>query len=254
MFWIHPRKPWLKLRRKTAAAVAVMQMGVRDHTQIAAMVGLSPAEIARIDAAEDKAVRELVLEGIPAGEFFALVQQIRCPKCGGLLTLAPCVTCGLDGDRRLSTRGPRMTPRHLPSRYGSPRILLATADVELRSSIHQLLRYSGYDVSVCRSASALMDRFGQRATAGGIDRFELLICDARLLDFPAVAALQQLRRRRQPPLVLLSPDDRRSIPDMSDRLRASQVCGRFDLMGQLAMVRRLVPLHTAAGRGLRAPP
>ena len=93
MLWTHPRKPWLRLRRKVCAVLAVIQMGIRDHARIAVAVGLTADEVAEIDAAEDEAIRELVLEGIPAGEFFALAKEIRCPICGGRLTLAPCVTC-----------------------------------------------------------------------------------------------------------------------------------------------------------------
>lgn len=106
MLWIHPRKPWLKLRRKVVAVIAVIQMGIRDHAQIASLVGLKPEEVARIDSAEDPCVRELSLEGLPPGEFFALVREFRCGECGARLTLVPCVTCQTHQLRHLAVDEP----------------------------------------------------------------------------------------------------------------------------------------------------
>ena len=111
MLWTHPRKPWLSLRRKACAALAVIEMGIRDHAQIAAAVGLSLEEVAQIDAAEDAAIRELGLEGIPAGEFFALAKVIRCPRCGARLTLAPCVTCQSSCNAPAQAEAPDHHPR-----------------------------------------------------------------------------------------------------------------------------------------------
>ena len=91
--WTHPRKPELSLPQKTAAVVAVMEMGVRDLSLIAEAVGLTLKEVRSIDLAEDEAVRRLSVCGIPAGEFFNLVRGIRCPRCGGTIFIAPCVAC-----------------------------------------------------------------------------------------------------------------------------------------------------------------
>jgi hypothetical protein len=83
----------VKVPRRTAAALALMQIGVRDYAMIAAAVGLTEREIRRIDMAEDPLVRELGVHGIPLGEYFHLRSRVRCPRCLAWITVAPCVTC-----------------------------------------------------------------------------------------------------------------------------------------------------------------
>ncbi|NIP87141.1 MAG: hypothetical protein GTO03_16910 [Planctomycetales bacterium] len=255
MLWTHPRKPWIRLRRKVVAAVAVMQMGIQDHQAIASIVGLSLAEIGRIDAAGDRAIRELVLEGIPAGEFFTLVQQIRCPGCGALLTLAPCVTCQLNVAFGHRAAGGRPRPMALPDRQLVPQILLATADVELRYSIGRLLEQSGYDVTHCRTTGCLADALAARRSSTSLARLELLICDERFLDESTIRVLYRLRQEGQPPpLMLLTQREPHLVRGAKQRLQASAVCARFDLAGQLATVRRVVPMQGSVDPCLRGPP
>ncbi len=68
-------------------------MGITDYERIGAAVGLNATEVERIDMAEDKSIRQLCLAGVPYGHYFTLEAHIRCPKCSGMITLAPCVAC-----------------------------------------------------------------------------------------------------------------------------------------------------------------
>ncbi len=83
-----------------AAAISLMEMGITDYDRIGAAVGLDASEVQRIDMAEDKAIRQLCLAGVPYGHYFTLESHIRCPKCSGMITLAPCVACDTPGTTR----------------------------------------------------------------------------------------------------------------------------------------------------------
>ena len=91
--WRHPAHRGIKVPYAAAAAISLMEMGITDYERIAAAVGLDAAEVERIDMAEDKAIRQLCLAGVPYGHYFTLEAHIRCPKCSGMITLAPCVAC-----------------------------------------------------------------------------------------------------------------------------------------------------------------
>lgn len=91
--WRHPTQRGIKVPYAAAAAISLMEMGITDYDRIAAAVGLNAAEVERIDMAEDKSIRQLCLTGVPYGHYFTLEHQIRCPKCSGMITLAPCVAC-----------------------------------------------------------------------------------------------------------------------------------------------------------------
>jgi hypothetical protein len=86
----------------SAAAVSLMEMGITDYERIAQAVGLDAEEVERIDMAEDKAIRQLCLAGIPYGHYFTLEHRIRCPKCSGMIVLAPCVACDMPSPARPS--------------------------------------------------------------------------------------------------------------------------------------------------------
>ncbi len=77
-----------------------MEMGITDYDRIGQAVGLNAAEVERIDMAEDKSIRQLCLAGIPYGHYFTLEHRIRCPKCSGMIVLAPCVACDAPGTSR----------------------------------------------------------------------------------------------------------------------------------------------------------
>jgi len=89
-----------KLPHTSAAAIAVMEMGISDYSVIAGAVGLSEEEVEQIDMSDDSRIRKLGSRGIPFGEYFHLRSKIRCPKCSASITIAPCVAC-------TSSRGPR---------------------------------------------------------------------------------------------------------------------------------------------------
>jgi hypothetical protein len=91
--WQHPTEPRIEIPYRVAAAIAVMQMGISDYSVIAGAVGLTVEEVERVDMAEDRCVRQLAVAGIPAGEFFRLRDRVRCPKCQGRLSIAPCLAC-----------------------------------------------------------------------------------------------------------------------------------------------------------------
>ena len=56
--------------------------------------------------AEDKSIRQFCLAGVPYGHYFTLESRIRCPKCSGMITLAPCVAC--DAPSAVAPRWPTM--------------------------------------------------------------------------------------------------------------------------------------------------
>jgi len=91
--WRHPSDAQLRVPRKTAAAIAVMEMGIKDYRLIGEAVGLEAADVKEIDLAGDGPIRRLGVQGIPAGEYFNLRTTICCPKCGAKVTIAPCVAC-----------------------------------------------------------------------------------------------------------------------------------------------------------------
>jgi hypothetical protein len=99
--WRHPLKRNIKVPHRTAAAIAVMEMGVSDYSVIATAVGLTIDEVKQIDMAEDSPIRQLCCEGIPYGEYFTLEREIRCPKCHAKVRFAPCVAC--DGPTKYRT-------------------------------------------------------------------------------------------------------------------------------------------------------
>jgi len=79
--------------RRTGAALALMQIGIRDYGMIASAAGLTEREVKCIDMADDPQVKELGVRGIPFGQYFHLRQRVRCPKCAARITVAPCVAC-----------------------------------------------------------------------------------------------------------------------------------------------------------------
>lgn len=91
--WRHPTKSDIRVPYKTAAAMAVMEMGITDFDDIAEAVGLTVADIKRIDQVEEEGVRRLCSERIPYGEYFKLAIHLRCPRCSAKTIMAPCATC-----------------------------------------------------------------------------------------------------------------------------------------------------------------
>lgn len=106
--WRHPYKRGLQVPYRTATAIALMEMGVRDYRQIATATGSSECEIKKIDLCQDQHVRQLGCEGIPYGEYFRLEKALRCPKCRAILTLVPCVACDSPGKYRVAQQRGRV--------------------------------------------------------------------------------------------------------------------------------------------------
>jgi len=91
--WRHPTDVRLRVPRKTAATIALMEMGITDYAVIAAAVDLDVNEVKQIDLTTEGPIRRLGVEGIPVGEYFNLRTVVCCPKCGAKVTIAPCVAC-----------------------------------------------------------------------------------------------------------------------------------------------------------------
>lgn len=94
--------------RRTAATLALMQMGIHDYPTLASVVGLTEQEVKHIDMATDPQVRELGVQGIPFGEYFHLRRRVRCPTCFAWITVAPCVACQVRAAQRAEVK------EHLP--------------------------------------------------------------------------------------------------------------------------------------------
>ena len=56
--------------------------------------------VATIDSATDRNIRRIGVDGIPSGEYFTLLEKVRCPGCGAWITVAPCVACHLISGRQ----------------------------------------------------------------------------------------------------------------------------------------------------------
>ena len=91
--WRHPTKRDLVVPYQAAAVIALMEMGLSDYATIADAVGLSVAEVESIEAAQDRAVRQLCVERIPIGQYFKLRTLIRCPRCSARISVVPCIAC-----------------------------------------------------------------------------------------------------------------------------------------------------------------
>lgn len=91
--WRHPTNAKVTLPYASAAVIALIELGLSDYSVIAEAVGLNVEDVQRIDNAEDVVVRQLAVEGLPHGEYFKLRARIRCPKCNGLIVIAPCISC-----------------------------------------------------------------------------------------------------------------------------------------------------------------
>jgi len=78
---------------RVEAALAVMQMGVSDYAQIASSVGLTEEQVESIDMSDDVRIRSLAAHGVCPDKRYRLVRPLRCPKCRGRITVAPCLTC-----------------------------------------------------------------------------------------------------------------------------------------------------------------
>jgi hypothetical protein len=82
-----------KLPLRVETALAVMQMGVSDYTTIATSVGLTEQEVEQIDLSDDRRIRRLGIRGVSPEKQYRLLRPLRCPKCRGLTTVAPCLVC-----------------------------------------------------------------------------------------------------------------------------------------------------------------
>lgn len=83
-----PRTYWREL-----GVVALMRMGRTDYAEIGELLELSPADVEKIDEANDERVRTWALFGTPFGEYADLTRPIRCGECGSLVDKAPCLAC-----------------------------------------------------------------------------------------------------------------------------------------------------------------
>lgn len=81
------------LPTRVEAALAVMQMGIKDYDTIAATVGIAREDVSEIDHSQDQRIRRLAVEGLDPDKRFHLVRPLRCPKCRSRITVAPCLTC-----------------------------------------------------------------------------------------------------------------------------------------------------------------
>jgi hypothetical protein len=77
---------------------------------------LSEQEIAQIDSAKDKHVRELAIQGTARDVYYHLRTKITCPGCGSIIYLVPCVACTVAKSHRSSCgkRSPLAPRRTLP--------------------------------------------------------------------------------------------------------------------------------------------
>jgi hypothetical protein len=93
---MHPARSAADLPRSVAATLALIETGLHDYATIASAVGLTAADVRRIDMSDDPLIRRLGVDGLPRGEFFHLRRKVRCPKCAAWIVLAPCVACHVE--------------------------------------------------------------------------------------------------------------------------------------------------------------
>jgi len=94
----------LRVPRRTAAVLALIETGITDYEVLSKAVGLSVDEVFQIDMAQDPEIRRLGIDGLPSGEYFRLRNRVRCPKCSAWLTVAPCVACHVQKETQKETR------------------------------------------------------------------------------------------------------------------------------------------------------
>ncbi len=148
-----------------------------------------------------------------------------------------------------------MKKRKLKTRTRPPRILLVTADVELRTSLGRSLSRSGYDVARAGGPMLLNEIFAHGHQEHVSNSFDLLMCDCRVLDAAAVRLIERmLGDDRLPPIVLLRAGRGDNVDMISLQLRAAAVINNFDNSQQLSIVRQMVPLSRPAISPYRGPP
>lgn len=133
----------------------------------------------------------------------------------------------------------RATHRISPPR----RILLAAGDVEMRSWFARTLSHSGYDVGVFGGSTKSLESLATM-TREELARFELMICQAELLDEAGSQVLAQLQEQSWlPPLMLLRRLAGLADADLVRRLSVSAtIDSTFDAAKQLAFVRSILPV------------
>lgn len=90
---ILPDEPKKRLPLRVETALAVMQMGISDYPTIASCAGLTEQEVKHIDLSEDRRIRQLGVGGVSPEKQYRLLRPLRCPKCRGMISIAPCVVC-----------------------------------------------------------------------------------------------------------------------------------------------------------------
>ncbi len=138
--------------------------------------------------------------------------------------------------RRSPPAGKRLPRKRLP------RVLLIEDDHELRAVFTHALIRVGYDVMDCRRE---IDFWVLQVGSDACEvfaKFDLVVCDVRLLSEPSVGIIQSLQQRqRYPPLVLI--DERGDLQRRQlERIELAAVIDTpFEITRCMAKIREIVP-------------
>jgi CheY-like chemotaxis protein len=141
----------------------------------------------------------------------------------------------------VNRRRPPPERKRLPRR-SLARVLLIEDDHELRAVFTHALNRVGYDVTKCRRGIDFWVLIVASDATGVFAKFDLVICDVRLLNELSIGIIQSLQqRRRYPPLVLIDEQgdlDQRQLERME---LAAVIDTPFELTRCMAKIREIVP-------------
>ena len=132
-----------------------------------------------------------------------------------------------------------------------PRVLIAVFDHELRSFLKHWLERAAYAVAECSWGNEL----DSLADAGGLEEFNLLLFDKRLLDQRVADRLVGLQQRQcSPPVVLVKSWYGQGHAEVDGLAVAAEIDKPADVAKFMALVRELAPHRPAEQDGYVARP
>lgn len=134
------------------------------------------------------------------------------------------------------------------SHFQHPRILLAAVDHELSSMLARVLKLAGYDVAAISNRDQVGELLAEESLADHIQAYDLLICEAQLLDDMATRSIETAQKQgRCPPLILITAFADDGDLQRVQRLKTEAHFERaFETFEQLMTIRRVVPLQPGA--------
>ena len=131
-------------------------------------------------------------------------------------------------------------------------ILIAECDHEIRALLKNTFCRSGYEVSTCVSSAEFLHRARFQTGNPHLPKFDLVLCDIRILDNDIIESLLQMRERSGPiPIVLIDRFMERNARAVVVQLRAAAVINDpTNTIDLLSTIRHIIPLVKPSGRSM----